>query len=137
MRIENATFYSLQKGAAAGQIAQLKSEAEIVDLAPELIDFAVTAAAIANLDVVISVDTSIAHLAGGMGKPVWVLLHRAPDWRWLLERETSPWYPTARLFRQRTPGKWKEVLSRVESELRQLASSLPRAVSTESSAGTR
>jgi ADP-heptose:LPS heptosyltransferase len=102
-----------------------------------LTDFEDTAAVIANLDVVISVDTSIAHLAGGMGKPVWVLLHRAPDWRWLLERETSPWYPTARLFRQRTPGKWKEVLSRVESELRQLASSLPRAVSTESSAGTR
>ena len=137
MRIENATFYSLQKGAAAEQIARLKSKVEIDDLGPELTDFEDTAAVIANLDVVISVDTSIAHLAGGMGKPVWVLLHRAPDWRWLLERETSPWYPTARLFRQRTPGKWKEVLSRVESELRQLASSLPRAVSTESSAGTQ
>jgi len=81
-------------------------------------DFADTAAIVASLDLVISVDTSVVHLAGAMGKPVWVLLNKGCDWRWFLQREDSPWYPTARLFRQTTAGGWQEVVSRVERELR-------------------
>ena len=81
--------------------------------AHELGDFSDTAALISQLDLVISVDTSVAHLAGALGKPVWVLLTHAPDWRWLLDRDDSPWYPTARLFRQARPGEWDPVLARV------------------------
>ncbi len=72
----------------------------LVDLSAHLNDFADTAAALANLDLLITVDTAVAHLAGALGKPVWILLTHNPDWRWLLDREDSPWYPTARLFRQ-------------------------------------
>ncbi len=74
---------------------------EIIDLAPLLTDYAETAAAISHLDLVISVDTSVVHLAGAMGKETWVLLPFAPDWRWMLDRDDSPWYPTMRLFRQK------------------------------------
>ena len=76
----------------------------IVNLDEQLEDFADTAAAIAPLDLVISVDTAVAHLAGAMGKSVWILLGAVPDWRWFLDRVNSPWYPTARLFRQRYLG---------------------------------
>jgi ADP-heptose:LPS heptosyltransferase len=74
---------------------------------------------VANLDLVISIDTAVAHLAGAMGKPVWILLNKGSDWRWFSEREDTPWYPTARLFRQITAGEWAEVVNRVEGELRQ------------------
>lgn len=84
----------------------------------DLTDFADTAGLIANLDLVITVDTSIAHLAGAMGKPVWILLSSAPDYRWLLKRDDSPWYPTARLFRQSTPGNWSEPIERIAAALR-------------------
>ncbi|MDE2030231.1 MAG: tetratricopeptide repeat protein [Alphaproteobacteria bacterium] len=80
-------------------------------------DFAATAAMIETLDLVITVDTAVAHLAGALGKPVWILLPFHPDWRWLLEREDSPWYPTARLFRQRQRGDWSEVVARVAATL--------------------
>jgi len=113
-----ATFYSLQMGPCASQVKQLGCRARIVDLQDEQEDLADTAAIVANLALVISIDTSIAHLAGAMGKPVWILLHKSPDWRWLLDREDSPWYPTARLFRQSTLGEWKDVVARVEKELR-------------------
>ena len=118
--LEGTTFYSLQKGPAAEQLKQLKPPARLVDLQDELVDFSDCAAIVANLDLVISVDTSVAHLAGSMGKPVWILLHNASDWRWFLDRDDSPWYPTARLFRQSTHGNWQDVLASVERELRKL-----------------
>ncbi len=80
-------------------------------------DFLDTARVVAGLDLVISVDTSVAHLAGGMGKPLWLLLPHHAEWRWLLDRETSPWYPTARLFRQPRPGAWEDVAERLRAEL--------------------
>lgn len=89
-----------------------------MDLGPHLDDFSDTAAAIQNLDLVISVDTSVAHLAGAMGRPVWILLPFVPDWRWLLYRDDSPWYSTARLFRQSRPKDWAGVLDRVEGQVR-------------------
>ncbi len=120
-QVEGTTCYSLQMGAPAGQIKQVGPRASIIDLENEQEDFADTAAIVANLDLVISIDTSVAHLAGAMGKPVWLLLRKCPDWRWLLGREDSPWYPTARLFRQSTLGNWPEVVARVQGELRCLA----------------
>ena len=107
---------------------QLGSRAQIIDLQSEQKDFADTAAIVAHLDLVVSIDTSVAHLAGAMGKPVWILLNNSPDWRWLHEREDSPWYPTARLFRQSTFGNWQDVVSRVERELRELVAK-PRLIS--------
>jgi ADP-heptose:LPS heptosyltransferase len=77
-----------------------------------------TAGAILHLDLVIAVDTSVAHLAGALGNPVWIMLPFSPDWRWLLDRDDSPWYPTARLYRQRTPGDWDDVVARVAADLR-------------------
>ncbi len=108
-RLEGIRLFSLQRGAA--------SPASVVDLSPLLYDRAETAAAIDCLDLVVSVDTSVAHLAGALGKPVWILLSTEPDWRWLLDREDSPWYPTARLVRQRRPGDWDELIARVRTEL--------------------
>jgi len=108
-----ARFISLQKGPAAAEAANPPSGMKLLDLTDELHDFADTAALIAQLDLVIAVDTAVAHLAGAMNKPVWVLLPLASDWRWLLNREDSPWYPTARLFRQSKAGEWAGVVQRV------------------------
>jgi len=94
---------------------------KLVDLTFGLEDFADTAALIANLDVVISVDTSVAHVAAALGKPTWVLIPLVSDWRWMLGRTDSPWYPTLRLFRQQTAGDWPEVMVRVETELRKMS----------------
>jgi len=113
-------FFAIQKEFGREQMAGLPAGA-LDDLGPELGDYAETAAAIAELDLVITTCTSVAHLAGALGRPVWVLLRRVPDWRWLLDREDSPWYPSARLFRQRRPGDWREVVERVAQALRQLA----------------
>jgi ADP-heptose:LPS heptosyltransferase len=96
---------------------------KIADLAPWLTDFAETAAAVSRLDLVMSVDTSVAHLAGALGRPIWLLLPHLSEWRWLLERNDSPWYPTARLFRQRAPGDWREVARQVAAALEQMVSS--------------
>ena len=90
----------------------------LMDLRPKIEDFADTATAIAGLDLVITVDTAVAHLAGALGKEVWILLPYAPDWRWLLEREDSPWYPSARLLRQPAPGDWNSVIGRVAQDLK-------------------
>jgi tetratricopeptide (TPR) repeat protein len=110
-------FYSLQKGPAASQAEDREAGLQVTDFRDKLTDLAETAALIANLDLIITVDTAVAHLAGAMGKPVWVLLPFVPDWRWLLNREDSPWYPTMRLFRQKEIGQWDEVIARLAERL--------------------
>jgi hypothetical protein len=113
-------FVSIQKErseADAGILAKLG----ILPLGEELDDFADTAAVISLLDLVVSVDTSVVHLAGALGHPVWILVPFAPDFRWLLAREDSPWYPTVRLFRQSQLGDWDGVLDRVRREVMSLA----------------
>ena len=117
--VTGTSFYSLQFGSGAEQMKRLPPDVQLVDLGDELRDFANVAAIVANLDLVISIDSAVAHLAGALGKPVWILLNKGCDWRWFLERGDSPWYPTARLFRQTTSGEWQEVVKRIEIELRQ------------------
>ncbi len=120
LRAGGATFFSLQMGSAAKDLDELAGGA-VHDLSPEINDFADTAAIIANLDLVISVDTAVAHLAGALGRPVWLLLPFVGEWRWLLDREDSPWYPTMRLFRQKAPGDWSGVVERVAEALPKVA----------------
>jgi len=108
-------FFSLQLGPAAAQLAAIQKP--ITDLRPAIKDLADTAALMTHLDLIITVDTSMAHLAGALAKPTWVLLPSAPDWRWLMDHEDSPWYPTVRLFRQPTFGDWTSVIARVRHEL--------------------
>ncbi len=112
-----ANFVSLQKPMPPADIAAIPRFPGMTDTAEELTDFGETAALIANLDMVITVDTAMGHLAGALGKPVWILIPKAADWRWMLERSDSPWYPTARLFRQKTPGAWDPVLAEVTAAL--------------------
>ena len=112
-----ASFVSLQKPLPKSDEASLALFAGLTDLSSELTDFGETAAVIANLDMVITVDTAMGHLTGALGKPVWIMVPKASDWRWLLERSDSPWYPTARLFRQRTPGAWDPVIAEVAAAL--------------------
>jgi tetratricopeptide (TPR) repeat protein len=118
LRAVDATWISLQKGAAAEQLARLPGDVPVWDGSSGDRDLAETAALVATLDLVVTIDTCIAHLAGAMGKPVWILLPHLADWRWMEETETTPWYPTARLFRQNAPGDWAGVLERVSEELR-------------------
>jgi len=115
-----ATFVSLQKDVRSADAEVLEGRGDILRFDGELGDFSDTAALISRLDLVISVDTSIAHLTGALGKPVWVLLTRVPDWRWLLDRDDSPWYPTARLFRQSDARAWDGVIARVREALLEL-----------------
>jgi tetratricopeptide (TPR) repeat protein len=107
------SFVSLQKGAAASAPQTLK----LLDLTAQLKDFTETAALIANLDLIITVDTAVGHLAGAMGKPTWIMLSAIPDWRWMLGRDDSPWYPSVRLFRQATPGDWTGVMQRINAAI--------------------
>jgi tetratricopeptide (TPR) repeat protein len=122
-RIPRVRLYSLQVGFGSEQSADIPG---LVDFAGELDQktgaFMDTAALINSLDLVITVDTSIAHLAGALGRPVWTMLCYMPDWRWMLDRGDSPWYPTMRLFRQTEKGDWGTVIDRVVSALAQLAS---------------
>jgi len=113
---EGARFVSLQRDPRAGDAERLAA-APVLNLGPELEDFDDTAAVLAQCDLVISVDTSVAHLAGALGRPLWVLLPFASDWRWTADGERSPWYPSARLFRQPRPGNWDGVVSNVLKDL--------------------
>jgi hypothetical protein len=124
--LDGVSLVSLQKGSAQGAIANYFDRAPLLNLGAEIADFADTMAIVETLDLVITVDTAVAHLAGAMGKPVWILLSYAPDWRWLLERSDSPWYPTARLFRQPSPGDWGSVARRVAEALSEPISLEPR-----------
>ncbi|HZR60887.1 MAG TPA: tetratricopeptide repeat protein [Xanthobacteraceae bacterium] len=108
----DAAFVSLQREVRAADAALLRERSDILHFGKELKDYADTAALIANLDLVVSVDTSVAHLAGALAKPVWILLPDMPDWRWLLNRDDNPWYPTARLFRQDETRTWDGVVAR-------------------------
>jgi len=114
-------FISLNPGIGERERTALAGRSNMLHLGSELRDFADTAAVIAQLDLVITSDTSVAHLAGAMGRPVWIMLGFAPDWRFALDREHSAWYPTARLFRQNAPGDWTGVIERVRVELSALA----------------
>lgn len=110
-------FYSMQVGARAKELRDAGDDDRVIDLSAELTDYLQTARVIKELDLVISVCTSVAHLAGAMGKPVWVPLAKIPDWRWLMEGDTSPWYPTARLFRQAVMGEWSAVVAKLKKAL--------------------
>jgi tetratricopeptide (TPR) repeat protein len=120
-QMEGIRLFGLQKGEATRQVKKLPDGRVVENLGEDFENFADTAGAVANLDLVISVDTSVAHLAGAMGKPVWLLLPFAPDWRWLMQREDSPWYPSMRLFRQKSRGDWPGVFQRVASELKNIS----------------
>ena len=115
------TWVSLQVGDRAYDLHQ--TTRIVFNAAPELHDYNETAGLIENLDLVITVDSSAAHLAGALGTPVWVLVPFAPDWRWQLAREDSPWYESVRLFRQQQIGNWSEVLQRVKTELKEFINS--------------
>ncbi|MEG4444008.1 TIGR03032 family protein [Microcoleus sp. AT9_B5] len=119
MNIKTIDFFNLQKVAIPTDREKLR-EFNVCDLSYYLRDYGDTARAIAQLDLVITVDTSVAHLAGALGKPVWTLLCYSPDWRWMLERSDTPWYPTMRLFRQSKPRDWVEVFNRVAEALNML-----------------
>jgi tetratricopeptide (TPR) repeat protein len=121
---------SLQKEVRADDERVLKTHDEIVHFGAKLEDFSDTAAVVSLMDLVITVDTSVAHLAGAMGKPVWVLLPFSPDWRWRLNRADSPWYPTARLFRQPSIGDWKSVVEDVKRNLNEFVNQARGAAST-------
>lgn len=122
-KVEGVSFYSLQVGEASKQINAVQSSFSIADVCSGYTDFFDTAGFIAGLDLVITVDTSIAHLAGALGIPVWILLTKNwTDWRWLHNRNTSPWYPSARLFRQYYSGDWLSLMEAVSFELDQFAS---------------
>jgi hypothetical protein len=114
-------FVGIQRELRGEDAELLTREPRVMQIGAELDDFADTAAVVALVDLVISVDTSVAHLAGAMGRPVWILLPFSPDWRWTLWGEGSRWYPTARLFRQPALGDWDSVIERLRSELDRFA----------------
>jgi tetratricopeptide (TPR) repeat protein len=116
-RLPRIVLVSLQKGPAQAQIGGYWGRAPLINLGPEIREYADTMAIIEGLDLLVTVDTSVAHLAGAMGKPVWIMLPFAPDWRWLLDRSDSPWYPSVRLFRQKKPLHWGTVVSEIVAAL--------------------
>jgi tetratricopeptide (TPR) repeat protein len=119
--LPGTTFYSLQKGPATQQLQALQCAASLIDLSAELQDFTDTALILAGLDVIVTVDTAVAHLAATLGKPTWILLPRTADWRWLKERTDSPWYSSARLFRQSKAGDWTGPVQQIRQSLENLA----------------
>jgi tetratricopeptide (TPR) repeat protein len=129
-KIPGVRLISLQKGPGTQQLGSIGESFSVLDLATRIDEtsgaFMDTAAVMMHLDLVITSDTAVAHLAGALGVPVWVALALAPDWRWLLQREDSPWYPTMRLFRQARFGDWKDVLERIAEAVRHLTQQAPR-----------
>jgi Family of unknown function (DUF6165) len=131
----------MQKGFGSEQLPQVAGQFSVIDLGSRLDEtsgaFMDTAAVMKNLDLIVTSDTAIAHLAGALGVPVWVAISYIPDWRWLMQRDDSPWYPTMRLFRQREAGNWAELFDRIAAELKKLTSkqSGVRSVSVEISPG--
>jgi hypothetical protein len=124
--IPEVRLFGLQIGETAKQLYQSETlSGDMMDLGHDLKDLTDTAAAIECMDLIITVDTAIAHLSGTIGKPTWVLLPHDPDWRWLLDTETSPWYPSIRLFRQPQIGNWDRVFQTVENELKALVGLRP------------
>jgi tetratricopeptide (TPR) repeat protein len=119
-RIDGVRLFSLQKEIHEMWTGNALSDLKLIDYTRDIADFSDTAGIIMNLDLVITVDTAVAHIAGAIGKPVWTLLPYSPDWRWMLNREDSPWYPTMRLFRQPSPGDWISVISKVHCELEKI-----------------
>lgn len=115
--VAGVALLALQKGPKTGQAGGWFGRAPLINLGAEIADYDDTMAILANLDLLVTVDTSVAHLAGAMGRPVWIMLPRAPDWRWLLDREDTPWYPTVRLFRQTTVRRWDDVFQRIVAAL--------------------
>jgi Flp pilus assembly protein TadD len=128
-KLPGVRLISLQKGAGTEQVAALKGRFPVIELAdlgaPPIVDYYDTAAIVQNLDMVIMIDSSVAHLAGALAKPVWVALPFAAEWRWMTQREDTPWYPTMRLFRQPTPGDWPSVFERMAATLRPLLAHSP------------
>ena len=120
--VEGIALVSVQKGPATAQMASYKGAAPLINLDADIQDFEDTIAVLANVDLLISVDTSVVHFAGAMGRPVWSMIPYAPDWRWLSEREDSPWYPSLRLFRHPAPRRWDLLVPRVAEALRQFVS---------------
>ena len=116
----NATFVSLQKDVHPDDVALLRARSDLLHFGEELKTFSDTAALLSNLDLIVAVDTGVAHLAGALAKPLWLLLPFIPDWRWLLDRDDSPWYPTARLFRQDDSRNWDNVVERIYAALHEL-----------------
>jgi ADP-heptose:LPS heptosyltransferase len=112
------TFLSIQKGPTEDQAADPPDGMKLVNLSPEIADFEDTAAILSAADLLISVDSSPVHLAGALGRPAWVMLPFSPDWRWLMNRDDTPWYPSVRLFRQTSPGDWPGVIQRAAEALK-------------------
>ncbi len=117
--IPGITFYSLQRGPASEEVFNPPKDMKIISLDKELIDFSDTAAVMNNLDLIISTDTAVVHLAGAVGIPIWTLLHTSSDWRWFLNRDNSPWYPEMRLFRQTKLNNWTDLFKQVKETLLQ------------------
>jgi tetratricopeptide (TPR) repeat protein len=117
LEVPGVVFYSLQVGARAADVTRLGLERKIIDLAPLIGDFGDTAHFVSKLDLVITVDTSVAHLAGALARPVWMMPTYVPDWRWMLDRTDTPWYPTMTLYRQAADRRWQPVVARLASDL--------------------
>ena len=111
--LPGVALISLQKGPSADQAGRYFGRAPLINVGAEILNYDDTMALLECLDLIVTVDTSVAHLAAAMGKPVWILLARSPDWRWLMNRDDSPWYPTVRLFRQTVARQWNDVMQSV------------------------
>jgi len=120
-KLDNVQVYSLQKGSGESQLNDLPEDIEIINLGKTFNDLADTAAAIENLDIVLSVDTSVVHLAGALGKPVWVLLNYTYCWRWFIDLQHSPWYESARIFKCKKMNDYDNLMKKVTEELKNLS----------------